>query len=407
VDEVDVVIAGAGAAGCAAAAVLAPHLRRVALVDPAVQPGWRIGETLPGAAARLLVRTGAWERFAAAGHAAAPLRVSRWGTSAPEALDTMRDPDGAGWRLDRARFEQDLRITAQERGAQARFGAGLAITGWDRGQWQLRLGDGGELRAPLILDATGRQSRLLRDHGQRRMVTDRLACAWYLSAHADPDGDPTIYTESTADGWWYSARVGSGQRLVAFHSDADLPALKAVVRTGVLTAARQLPGLRAMIDDVPGGDGGRQGLCSAASMARSAAGPGWLALGDATLAFDPLSSQGLFNALATGIEAGEAVLAAVAAGDTAGSWAGYSARTGRIWQAYVRHLALVYGLERRWPDGPFWQRRQAGAAAVATTGAGTTRPAPRMRGSGATTGAAGARASMAATSPMMSASSSR
>jgi flavin-dependent dehydrogenase len=405
-DAVDVVIAGAGPAGCAAATVLAPHLR-VALVDLAVQPGWRIGETLPGAAGRLLVRTGAWARFAAAGHAAAPLRVSRWGAPAPETLDTMRDPDGAGWRLDRARFEQDLRITAQERGAQARFGTDLAISGRDRGHWQLRLGDGRELRAPLILDATGRQSRLLRGLGQRRMMTDRMACAWYLSAHTDPEGDPTIYTESTPEGWWYSARVGGGQRLVAFHSDADLAAIKAVVRTGVLTAARQLPGLQEMIGDVPGGDDGRQGLCSAASVARSAAGPGWLGAGDATLAFDPLSSQGLFNALATGIEAGETVLAAIAAGDTAAPWASYAARTGRIWQAYVRHLALVYGLEQRWPDSPFWQRRQPGAAPGAATGAATTRPAPLMRGSGATMGAAPARASMAATSPMMSASSSR
>ena len=36
-------------------------------------------------------------------------------------------------------------------------------------------------------------------------------------------------------------------------------------------------------------------------------GRGWLAVGDAAMAFDPLSSQGLVQALASGIRAGEAL----------------------------------------------------------------------------------------------------
>ncbi len=363
----DVVIAGAGSAGCAAAAILAPHAN-VLLVDSEASPDWRIGETLPGAAHRLLHRIDAWGDFVKAGHASAPLRISRWGAARAETLDAFRDPDGVGWRLDRVRFEQDLRRVAVAKGASARWGASLSVQGWTRAGWQLLLTDGTSVSARVLLDASGRQSRLLRPFGQKRLVTDQLACAWYLSDHNDPTADPSIYTHAVPQGWWYSARVGGGRRLVAFHSDADLPALKQILRGGVLVAARQVPELAEMIVDIPAGEVGTQGLCSAASIARSAAGPGWLALGDATLAFDPLSSQGLFNALATGIEAGETVLRALGGEDAQALWTDYASRIGQIWQAYAHHLRLFYAMERRWLDSPFWQRRQAAFSAAKPTG---------------------------------------
>lgn len=84
-----------------------------------------------------------------------------------------------------------------------------------------------------------------------------------------------------------------------------------------------------------------------------------MAAGDAALGFDPLSSQGLFNALATGIEAGEAALAALKREEANDVWRAYATRIGQIWQAYAVHLRTYYALERRWLDAPFWRRRVA------------------------------------------------
>jgi hypothetical protein len=128
---------------------------------------------------------------------------------------------------------------AVAKGASARWGASLSVQGWTRAGWQLLLTDGTSVSARVLLDASGRQSRLLRPFGQKRLVTDQLACAWYLSDHNDPTADPSIYTHAVPQGWWYSARVGGGRRLVAFHSDADLPALKHILHGGVLVAARK------------------------------------------------------------------------------------------------------------------------------------------------------------------------
>jgi len=354
----DVVIVGAGTAGCAAASILAPHCR-VVLVDRQAQPRWRIGETLPGASARLLRQMKAWEEFASAGHPAAAVRTSRWGSDQPETLDSFRDPDGTGWRIDRARFEANLRETACRAGAQLMVGSPAGPIGRESDGWRWALRDGRTIVARLLIDASGRNSRLVRHLGQRQLLFDKLGCIYQVVAAPDDADDWSVYTQATATGWWYTAQIGTGRRLVAFHSDTDLPYLKSTLQNGVLNSACSIPGLV----DVLGAAGekalAKPKVCSAASIARSAAGPGWLAVGDAALAFDPLSSQGLFNALATGVEAGELLLSTVHddAVPSMEIWRTHAARIGQIWNAYLGHLKLAYRLEQRWPDMPFWRRR--------------------------------------------------
>lgn len=355
-DTFDVAVIGAGAAGAAAAAAMAPTIS-VALIDREGAPGWRIGETLPGAARRVLADIGAWERFAAAGHGEAPLKVSRWGSDEPVELDAFRDPDGVGWRLDRGRFEADLRADAVARGATLM--APAQVTGLTRadGFWLVALDGGTTLAARRIVDAGGRRSRLLQPFGQRRQTMDRLACA-YQRVPERGAGDPSTYTQSTREGWWYTAALPDGWRIVAFHGDSDLPALPAVLREGPLAVAARTPGLADAVASADVRNAGRPAACAANSAAASAAGTGWLAAGDCALALDPLSSQGLFNALVTGTEAGQATLALLRGDETA--TAAHAARIGRIWQAYGAHHATYYGMERRWPNSLFWQRRLSG-----------------------------------------------
>jgi len=61
-----------------------------------------------------------------------------------------------------------------------------------------------------------------------------------------------------------------------------------------------------------------------------ACGDGWLAIGDAAMSFDPISSHGLLTALSTGLAAGETSLA------------DYQAFTDTTWRAYARMRHACY-----------------------------------------------------------------
>jgi flavin-dependent dehydrogenase len=329
----------------------------VVLIDRRAAPEDRIGETLPGAARRLLTDLGLWADFLGDGHAPIHARRSVWGDERPVELDSLVDPDGPGWRLDRRRFEARLREAARARGALLLVPARVEACSHDAGGWTIRVGapQAASVRARLLIDAGGRSSRLLRPFGARRVAEDRLACAWThlpLRRHAAS----ITYVESEADGWWYTAPLPDGRRLLAFHSDADLPAMADLAGAGLIERALRLDGLANVLGDADTGRAGRIRRCAAhgARLPR-AADDLWLAAGDAAIAFDPLSSQGIFNALYTGLAAGRAAMRLLAGeGEAAPD---YEANLDRIWAAYRRHRALYYGEERRWPDHPFWRRR--------------------------------------------------
>ena len=80
------------------------------------------------------------------------------------------------------------------------------------------------------------------------------------------------------------------------------------------------------------------------------AGPGWLAVGDAACAHDPLSSRGLHDALTGGIAAAEAI-----AHNTISA---YAEQVAADYRAYLTDLDWYYRQETRFPDSPFWRARQ-------------------------------------------------
>jgi len=349
----EALIAGGGPAGAVAAWVLARAGGRILLVDDVRPARRKIGESLPGAARPLLRDLGLLSLVDQGPHWPCYGNVSAWGADGLAVTDFIRDPHGFGWRLDRARFDADLRAAARQAGAAFRAARVDKAAPTDDG-WRVILSDG-EARAKWLIDATGRSARVARHLGARRQRDDRLValCAW--AAPRSGDADSRTLVESTPDGWWYTARLPDRTRVVALHVDAgDAAAIRGVpgawearlARTTHVRAA--LEGARLLA--APRGEE----ACGA--RLDTFAGAGWVAAGDTALSFDPLSSQGIFTALYTGMKAGHAVLATLSGEPRAVE--AYAARLESIRSAYLRQHRFFYRMERRWPDEPFWRSRQ-------------------------------------------------
>jgi flavin-dependent dehydrogenase len=352
----DVLVAGAGPAGAVAALVLARAGCKVRLLDvlPEERPAPRVGESLPGAARPLLRDLGLADMVDST-HALAPGNVSAWGSDALIPTDFIRDPHGLGWHLDRRLFDRQLRAAARNAGAELHPGHVRALQGAPQ-CWQVVSTQSECLDARFIIDATGRYAAIARRAGARRRRDMPLIALPTWAPAAAEDADMRTLVEGTQDGWWYSSRLPGTQRIAVLHTT---PARAQAIRRsaaawhdalGATTHVRRLwpapppPPARAV-------DAGGAATDPPAA-------PGWLAVGDASLAFDPVSSQGLFHALYTGLRGAQAVLAG-----TSDALGAYAARITAIRQRYREHLAIVYAIEDRWPTAPFWHTARAAAMA--------------------------------------------
>lgn len=352
--DFEVLIVGCGPAGAVAALNLAP-IRRTAVIDCRTGPVLRIGESLPAAARRLFTDMGIFDSFLREGHSPCYGNRSVWGSATVRETNSLRDLDGPGWHLDREAYENWLRRIARERGARLLAPARLDQLEFDGDRWRVTLKPFSTIRADFVIDASGRTAAAARRLGAEIQRDDRLVCRWIIG-RANPAPALTL-VEAVEDGWWYTAPVPRGRRIVAFYSDADLMAGVKDSLAERSVATTQIASVLRESQFAPIGAEEVTTACSAAL--NPCAGVRWLAAGDAALSFDPLSSQGLLNTLFTGLAAAEA-----ADRDLSGersAIAEYIATIAGIQAAYREQLQWHYESETRWPASPFWRRRHENA----------------------------------------------
>jgi flavin-dependent dehydrogenase len=366
----DVAVFGGGPAGAALSCHLARAGYSVLLLESRATPAPKVGEGLPPSARPLLAELGLVDGLSR--HRPSYGNVAAWGNEMPGERDFIFSPYGHGWHLDRALFERQLLELAGQAGAELWLGRRAELVGGEPGAWQVRPADtdgrsGGWL-ARCVVDATGRPAALARRLGARREHADRLLAFAAVFERGADDLDGRTLVEASCDGWWYSALLpGSrpSRRMVVYCTDPGTATRRQIAEAATycrLLATTTLVGPAVLAAGYALAEG-PTGHPAGSSRLRPLAGPGWLAVGDAAMACDPLSSQGLKSALEGARQAASALGRQLAPGGPPAADRLYLEFCDALWMTYRDRRRLDYQLEQRWPRQPFWARRHHTPAA--------------------------------------------
>jgi flavin-dependent dehydrogenase len=160
--------------------------------------------------------------------------------------------------------------------------------------------------------------------------------------------------ESEKNGWWYSADIPENKIVVALMTDADM--YKKENYNSEFFFKQSLSKTRFTKQRCSGSFLHRIRLYAANSyiMTRTY-GTNWIAIGDAAMAFDPLSSQGIYKAIKAGLNAAEAIHEQFTCNKQALEI--YSATLNAAFKEYINLRKLYYLKEKRWSQSLFWKRR--------------------------------------------------
>ena len=174
---------------------------------------------------------------------------------------------------------------------------------------------------------------------------------------ADVERETYVLVEATGDGWWYSAPLPGGGMIAMMMTDGDLCRRLGLVAPDAWAAhLASAPITRTRVAGCHVVTAPRVFSAASHRLRRPARPSPWLAVGDAALAVDPISGSGVVRALRTARAGVNAALAVLETGSLEAITAYETERDGEC-SRYLEERAMYYALERRWPDRPFWVRR--------------------------------------------------
>ncbi len=356
----DVVVVGAGPAGLAAAIELSRRSLSVQIVERHGRTPFLVGETLPGDARTVLDDLGMWPAFCRQGHLPSAGNASAWGIRDLARSDAFMSPLGGGWHIDRLRFQYLVEAAARAAGAEVLRSRRVVRVRSESGHgWLIdAVGDGAteRLRARALVDATGARATVARWLGGARCVDDRMVCAYTVFASDPATLEGRTVVESVPEGWWYAAPIPGERSVVAVFSDPSVIRAHGLADPQRWSAALGRTAHVARMLPMPTRPLELRLVAVTSHCLVGAAGPSWVAVGDAAASVDPLASSGLTTALRDGQRAASALAAHLDGHPNALSI--HNDHIRKRFDRYRAERAAYYALEGRWPTSPFWRSRQ-------------------------------------------------
>jgi flavin-dependent dehydrogenase len=210
------------------------------------------------------------------------------------------------------------------------------------------------INAKMIIDATGRNRAILKKLNIPIQLHDNLICfSCHLPRVKHPKLTYDIFVESFEDGWGIVSALDEETNILSvFTNKENLIQLRLKDYKGwqsVLSKTIVLKDFLAKQAEVK-----IVGSDANCSIANCLSGENWMAVGDAALSFDPLSSYGIANAIYTVKEALSVIESYILTGDRKG-FAAYSKTLFSAFDSYYMVKNELYRAESRWMESSFWK----------------------------------------------------
>ena len=338
--DYDVVVIGGGPGGSTVSTVMADRGLKVELFERDVYPRFHIGESLipetywvlerldmlPKKKASHFVQKRSVQFVSANGKLSAPFYF--WDNKPHECSQT--------WQVERGEFDQMLLENARAHGVDAREGVHVleVLFEGDRAvgvKIQEPDGTRHEVRAPVVVDASGQAALLMNRHGLRiwdPLLNKGAIWTYYEGAAKDDnrdDGATLVVQTPDKRGWWWNIPL-HGDRLSCgiVRPFEDIFKNRGGLEQTYLEEVEQTPYIKHRVADAKRITG-YFATRDYTYRSRELAGDGWVMVGDAFGFLDPLYSSGVMLALKSGELAADAIHGALEKGDTSkavlGAWA--------------------------------------------------------------------------------------
>lgn len=267
--------------------------------------------------------------------------------------------------LERNLFDQALLEDAGNKGVQVIAGRIETVTHRD-GHWQLscRTAQGKHnLTTDFLVEARGREARFGRKQSgiEAKTVTGPATSALLKSYRLSATLPAMTSVASFPKGWAWYLRDGKGTAILQIFVDSDKGGLP---RRGGLEEyfarlVHELPEARAWLEGATAENNRVSVRTAAATMTLPGGGKNFLVVGDGSLALDPLSGNGIFYAIGSGLGAAPVINTLMHQPEnTPLALQFHRERIEHAFRGGCQSGREFYASEQRWPEQPFWRVRR-------------------------------------------------